>query len=167
MVTQKSRKFPVEFLCAKLFTRQISLSFASRVLCAPEMLVPCTKFIFFITSRIINMQSLVFNQLSAPLYQDLVRYGWRHLDPDFVELEYSRPRPILNIKNQFLKNSSVPCDVVGCKHSSYLRCSHCGKHLCLKHFLERACFHEDSPQAGTSGITRPPRLYDSDDDDYD
>lgn len=122
-----------------------------------------------ITSRegIINMQSLVFNQLQAPMYQDLARYGWRHLDPDFSELEYSHPRPILSIKQQFVHNSSKPCEVAGCAKSSYIKCSHCGKHLCLKHFLERACFHEDSPEAGTSGVTRAPRNQTPDDDDYD
>ena len=117
---------------------------------------------------IINMQSLVFNQLSAPLYQDLGRYGWRHMDSEFSQLEYSHPRPILTIKDQFVKNSSVICEVRGCHRSSFLRCSHCGKNLCLKHFIERACFHEDSPQAGHSGVTLPPFARPNDEDsDYD
>ena len=29
-----------------------------------------------------------------------------------------------------------------CTNNAFIRCSHCGKLMCLKHFLERSCFHD-------------------------
>ena len=46
-----------------------------------------------ITTRagIINLHSLIWNQFGAPIYKDLIRYGWRHTDPDFDIGELTNP----------------------------------------------------------------------------
>lgn len=31
-----------------------------------------------------------------------------------------------------------------CNHPAFIRCAHCGRVLCLEHFLERTCFHSPS-----------------------
>lgn len=94
---------------------------------------------------IINLQSLVFNQLSSPAYRDLIRYSWRKADVTFNKTELTKFPPLNANAIQFDKNRGARCGVQHCEKSSLLRCSHCGKPLCLHHFLDRTCFHEGSP----------------------
>lgn len=126
-----------------------------------------------VTSRdgIINMHSLIWNQFSAPAYQHMHRYAWRHLDIEFSVSELARgPKPRVVQDIQFNFNSSLTCEHQNCSRYAFNRCAHCGKHLCRDHFLQKSCFHDEEVNsgAGPSGVTRRPNLpFDSDDDSSD
>lgn len=96
-----------------------------------------------VTNRwgIINMHSLIWDQLSSPIYADMIRNGWRHTDFDFrsTELLTGQSRSVEQL--QFTPARTHTCSVPGCTERAMLRCSHCGRPLCIHHFLERTCFH--------------------------
>lgn len=52
-----------------------------------------------VTSRdgVINMNSLVWNQMNAPVYWDLIRTGWRHADNSYVPSELTFGEPPTNV----------------------------------------------------------------------
>jgi hypothetical protein len=116
-----------------------------------------------ITSRagVINMHSLMWDQFGSPRYRDMLLWAWRHTDPGFThdELEHGHPPAMVDdIQFDLGRNSS--CAVEGCKHAAFVRCSHCGKMLCLRHFLDRTCFHHRNETAAqslptTSTTSRP------------
>lgn len=103
-----------------------------------------------------NMHSLIYNQLNAPAYDELIRYSWHNTDPNFSrEEELTRPKPLL-VQDISFKSGGNKCQVDNCTQNAHIRCAHCGKLMCLKHFLPRSCFHERSlrgngPVAGTWG----------------
>lgn len=102
------------------------------------------KIIGQLTTRtgIINLQSLVHNQLSSPAYRDIIKYSWRKVDTAFNSSEMTKyPPPNANAL-QFDRKNNARCGAANCTKGGLLRCSHCGKILCLHHFLERECFHE-------------------------
>lgn len=96
-----------------------------------------------VTSRegIINLHSLIHNQFMSPKYRDMILFAWRNTDPSFdpSELEHNPPKMVNSIQFEF--DDGVKCARAGCGEHAFLRCSHCGKPLCLHHFLERECFH--------------------------
>lgn len=98
-----------------------------------------------LTSRpeALNMQSLIYNQFSAPAYEDLIRYSWRHVDPTFSMDELSNPIPARASEIQFSFEPGSKCDHEDCEALGFIQCSHCQKVLCLKHFLDRVCFHNE------------------------
>ena len=94
---------------------------------------------------IINLNSLIYNQLQARAYRDQNRYAWRKTDSRFSadELESGdTPATANNVNFGFRRNHI--CEVEGCTHTARIQCSHCGTFLCTKHFLERVCFHTES-----------------------
>lgn len=97
-----------------------------------------------ITSRegIINFMSLLYNQFQSPAYHDIWRYAWRHTDPAFSEDELTNNPPANVNSIQFRFDPAERCSVDNCTRHATLRCSHCGRLLCLTHFLNRTCFHE-------------------------
>lgn len=102
---------------------------------------------------IINMHSLVWNQFDAEAYTDMLRYAWRHTNPAYGVDELAlRPVPPMVQELQFNFDASQRCQVPICTAHAFIKCAHCGKLICLQHFLERTCFHDenDGPRAGTS-----------------
>ena len=97
-----------------------------------------------ISSRegILNLMSLIYNQLQSPAYRDLLRYAWRHTDPAFNETEVSNVPPATVQSIQFGFDAAERCSVDNCTEHVVTRCSHCGEPICLTHFLERRHFHE-------------------------
>lgn len=130
----------------------------------------------YINSRdgIINIHSLVWNQFGSENYTDELRFAWQHTDPSWSYDEMRvRPKPICVLEIQF------DFDVSRCQHQehgsnstcrqpAFVRCSHCGKVLCLKHFLDRLCFHDVTEErAGPSGTNQNRIAESNDDTDYD
>lgn len=116
---------------------------------------------------VINLHSLIYNQFQAPVYQDMFRYAWHNTDRSFTEAELDKakapPRMVQDIQFEF--DRSKLCEH-NCSNYAVVRCSHCGKLMCLHHFVGRSCFHQDIP--GPSGQTTPSPTtpaYDDDDDD--
>lgn len=98
-----------------------------------------------VTSRegIMNMHSLIWNQLSSPIYRDMIRWAWHKTDANFDNNEISHVPPMMVRAVQFAFNETH-CDIDTCTDHPFTRCSHCGKVFCLRHFLARTCFHNDS-----------------------
>ena len=135
----------------------------------------------YLTSRegIINLHSLLWNQFGSEAYTD-IRYAWHNTDPRWSvdELRRRPPVPMVN-EIQFGPNSTKSCGHFGqgqwtpCNRLAFMTCSHCGTPLCLKHFLERVCFHHVyETRAGTSGSHSnrnevTPQPDDSEDEDID
>lgn len=96
-----------------------------------------------VTSRegILNVHSLMHNQFSSAQYRDMIKYAWRNTDPSFDVKELTNYPPKMVNDIQFNIDDANTCQVEGCEEHAFLKCSHCGKHLCLKHFLQRECFH--------------------------
>lgn len=94
---------------------------------------------------VINIHSLLWDQFSAPAYRNIVRYGWRFLDPavrDEVDSNYA----LSAARISFDFDLDARCQVPNCTHYAAIQCAHCGKLLCLDHFLDRECFHEDEEE---------------------
>lgn len=105
---------------------------------------------------IINMHSLVWNQFDSPRYEGMLRYAWRNTDPGYTHSELnSRAPPPLVQDIQFNFNQSSRCEQ-NCTNYASIRCSHCGKLLCLDHFLNRTCFHEESDASRVTTTTVAP-----------
>lgn len=99
--------------------------------------------------RIINVHSLIHDQLSSEKYQDMLLYAWRNTDPAFDRSELGNfpPRMVQDI--QFNFDPTSICQARGCTKHAFIRCSHCGKLMCLKHFLNRECTHLSRPKRST------------------
>lgn len=96
---------------------------------------------------VINLQSLMFNQLSAPVYRDLIKYAWHSADRSFNRSELHRFPPLnVNAVKFASTGRHHQCGVHGCKNTGFIRCAHCGRHLCLHHFLIRTCVHHEPAQ---------------------
>lgn len=104
---------------------------------------------------IINMHSLAWNQFGSEAYTDMFRWSWRKADQRFTNDELHRaPPPPMVLENQFTFNHNSVCEWEGCNRTAFIKCSHCGKHLCVGHFLDRVCFHHVNEQrASTSSDT--------------
>lgn len=93
---------------------------------------------------ILNLQSLIHDQLTSKKYNDMIRYAWHSTDPSFNNSELANhPPPMVNAI-QFDFDQSAKCSISGCTNHAFTRCSHCGKFLCLNHFLQRECFHRQT-----------------------
>lgn len=104
-----------------------------------------------VTSRegILNIQSLIHNQFTSPLYNDMIRFAWRNTDASFNRSELSNYPPRMVNSIQFDFDDTAKCSANGCEKHAFVRCAHCGKLYCLNHFLERSCVHtvqESSPR---------------------
>lgn len=105
----------------------------------------------------IKLHSLVWNQLSAEAYSDMIRYSWHNTDPNWSAQELAhRPKPLTAPDISFGFNETAKCEFrdasnTMCPRSAFIKCAHCGRLLCLQHFLDRKCFHStDEPRAGPS-----------------
>lgn len=97
---------------------------------------------FMTTEGIINLQSSIWNQFNSPLYNDMLRYSWRHTDPNFDyerDLMNNPPQKVKGI--QFTFDKTKKCEVEGCENPAFIKWSHCGKLLCLHHFMYRTSVH--------------------------
>lgn len=103
-----------------------------------------------ITSRegIINMHSLAWNQFSAFAYRDMLSLSWRHTDPDWSreEMTFSHADMAKDI-SFFGKQIQPTCGHQKCAQRAIVKCAHCGKPLCLYHYLNRTCFHETTEES--------------------
>lgn len=107
-----------------------------------------------------NMISLIWNQMQSDQYRDLYLYSWHNTDPNFNNDELSTvPQNIKTVNDIQFKKVEGDCEHSSgghkCNRPAFIRCSHCGEKLCIRHFLERVCFHADRlDEPGPSGVQR-------------
>lgn len=133
----------------------------------------------YVNSRegIINTHSLLWNQFASENYTDMIRYAWRNTDTHWsLDELFCRPPPRGVSEIQFDFDQTV-CQHedhrrIKCTRPAFIKCSHCGKVLCLKHFFERVCFHETHSDRAGPSYTGPSYTIDDvtmseDTDEYD
>lgn len=102
-------------------------------------------------SGIINMHSLIWDQFNSPAYHDMLRYAWHNTDIGYDDEELHEGSPPHLVQDvQFDFNTGQRCEHQDCSDYAFIRCSHCRRHLCIKHFLERICFHHEAGHVETS-----------------
>lgn len=96
-----------------------------------------------------NIHSLVWNQFQSPIYSDLLRFAWRNVDQTFSHHELSTlaRRPALTPTLQFGFRPGHKCEIDNCTEPAFVQCSHCNRRVCLSHFLQRVCYHQEVHQA--------------------
>lgn len=88
-----------------------------------------------------NMHSLLDDPLSSPRFRDMIIFAWRNTDPNYSEAELFNPIPKTVQDINFDGVNPHNCEATNCTAQAFIRCAHCGKHLCLRHFQERICSH--------------------------
>ena len=98
-----------------------------------------------------NLHSLISNQFDSFGYRDMIRHAWHSTDPDYSIDELSSGPPVTMVQDvQFNFNPAHRCEF-NCTNHAFIKCSHCGELMCLKHFLERKCFHQHHHSVGGDG----------------
>jgi len=82
------------------------------------------------------IHSLVHNQLTAEIFRPMLQYAW-------FKSGYSVPDPgkFKNVNEVCFNKKEISANCVNCENLAFMECAHCNKLLCLKHFLEKVCFH--------------------------
>lgn len=123
-----------------------------------------------LTSReaIINLMSMIYNQLQAPAYRDLWRYAWRKTDALFSIDELTN-HPPANVQSiQFSFDPAAKCKVDGCTENVVIQSAYNRDHFCLTHFLQRKAFvpaDNDEAAIGMDVPVGPSSRADNDEDE--
>lgn len=75
-----------------------------------------------------------------------------------TELELLHQPTMVN-EIQLSFDPSRTCVVDGCYQHGFIRCIHCGKILCMHHFLNRTCFHSYPKQHNEPDIETVMDMY--------
>ena len=89
-------------------------------------------------NNIIKLTSLVHNQLSSRLFNDMIQYSW--YCSGYTNLN---PSPFQNVLQVcFPKVTSVEeCQESSCNETAFINCSICSKRLCFEHFFVQYHYH--------------------------
>lgn len=90
-------------------------------------------------NNIIKMVSLVHNQLSAPIFRQMIRYSW------FASgLTKTDPSPFSNINDVCFPaiTSYEECSVNNCSEAVLITCAFCSKKFCFHDFFVNYHFHD-------------------------
>jgi hypothetical protein len=78
---------------------------------------------------VLTLQSLIFNQLRAPVFKPMLRKSWeQYFDDNYVE-------DPLTVKDISFKDLPLYCGNDDCNHSSFIRCAWCEDILCFRCFF--------------------------------
>ena len=86
-------------------------------------------------SNIIKMHFLIHNTLSAPVFNDLIRYSWFRARYILERVQFSDVMDVW-----FYDNLNI-CDVINCGKNGFVQCSHWAQFLCFQHFFLESHFH--------------------------
>lgn len=90
-------------------------------------------------NNIIKLVSLIHNQLSAPIFKNMILYSW--FASGYLKKD---PSPFQNVNDVCFPNSKTYqiCQTDHCDESVFIWCSWCSKKLCFNHFFIQYHFHE-------------------------
>jgi hypothetical protein len=90
-----------------------------------------------VRDNIILMHSLIHNQLSAPIFQNMWKYSW-------FKSGYSvdKPPDFSNVKQALFEVIAEKCSEQNCDNCQFIRCAHCRNYLCFNHFFVLYHFHQ-------------------------
>jgi hypothetical protein len=87
--------------------------------------------------NIIRLVSLTHNQMSAKVFNGLIRYAW--FASGYVK---KHPGIFKTVHEVCFDNHTTTCQVTNCDQSPFIRCSWCEKSLCFSHFFVEYHFHQ-------------------------
>jgi hypothetical protein len=85
---------------------------------------------------VIQVQSLVHNQLSSNLFQPMISFAWS--TAGYIPRQHASFSNVIDICFSF---TSDECSIRHCDESPFIRCSHCRVLLCFEHFFVSNHFH--------------------------
>lgn len=89
-------------------------------------------------NQIIKLHSLIHNQLSAPIFRNMIIYSWfrsGYLTPHF---------PFKDISEICFPTTLDDCQQHECYRPAFISCSFCKQELCLEHFFVSYHSHFDN-----------------------
>lgn len=99
------------------------------------------------TNLVLLLDVTFFRQYKILFYR-ILRELKLQFDDEYRETltRYGIIKPSGSMVNKiaFGYDKTRKCDVRGCNNQAHIRCAHCRKHLCAKHFYHRVCFHGDN-----------------------
>ena len=88
-------------------------------------------------NNIIQLNSLIHNQLSSPQFVPMIKYAWfasGYIDQD--------PGSFKSVNEVCLNIGADVCQHSSCHSLCFIQCSHCQKLLCFEHFFEAYHYHK-------------------------
>ncbi|CAF5022839.1 unnamed protein product [Rotaria sp. Silwood1] len=89
-------------------------------------------------NNIIKLVSLIHNQISAPIFKNMILYSW--FASGYLKKD---PSPFKNVNDVCFPNSTTYqiCQTNHCDESAFITCSWCSTKLCFNHFFIQYHFH--------------------------
>ena len=87
--------------------------------------------------NIIRLVSLTHNQMSAKVFNGLIRYTW--FASGYVD---KHPGVFKTADEVCFDKHTISCQITNCDQSPFIRCSWCEKSLCFNHFFVEYHFHQ-------------------------
>jgi len=88
-------------------------------------------------SNIIQLNSLIHNQLSSPRFTPMIKYAW-YASGDIDQ----NPEKFESVNEICFSIDADVCQQSSCHISCFIQCSHCQKLLCFEHFSEAYYCHK-------------------------
>lgn len=85
---------------------------------------------------IIRSQSLIYNQLCAPVFRKMLQYAWHA--SGYID---DHPGSFLTVKQVCFTFDNVPNNGGCCESSPFICCSWCRNNFCFQHFFSDYHFH--------------------------
>jgi hypothetical protein len=92
--------------------------------------------------NVLKMHSLIFDKFQSDSFRPMLRYSWfacGYTDERAGRFENARELLFCQIDEE--------CHEDMCDQSTFIRCSHCKKHLCFEHFYIHYHFHNELNQS--------------------
>lgn len=86
---------------------------------------------------VIKLQSLVYNQLSSPIFRPMISFAWSKCG--YIPRQHSNFSNVIELCFSFEDNN---CPIKHCQESPFINCSHCRQLLCFEHFFLAYHFHQ-------------------------
>ena len=86
---------------------------------------------------IMKLHSVIYNQLPAEAYKQMLRYKWQNAGYDIGE-------PVDNFTSLIdmkFSTNIIQCSVMACDHLAFLNCEFCSHSYCFEHFIESPHLH--------------------------
>jgi hypothetical protein len=90
-------------------------------------------------NNIIKLVSIIHNQLSAPVFKNMILYSW--YASGYLQ---KNPSPFKNVNDVCFSSLTTyqSCQTDKCIEQAFITCSWCSKNLCFKHFFIEYHFHD-------------------------
>ena len=85
---------------------------------------------------IIKLVSLVYSQISAPIFRKMIQYSW--YATGYAD---NHPGDFVNVIEAYFSVKHAPCDADECASLGFICCAWCRDVLCFSHFYVDYHYH--------------------------